>query len=404
MAHNILKMHDSGMRLRDICKKYYLHHSQVQQFLAANGRQPHPKAYLTGSKRTHVISLYRTEKMSARQIALGLGISDSTVRKLLHDVGVRIRPRGKLNKQEQKEVCRLYRSGLPSTAIARQFECCDTVVLDTLRNNRVTIRPKRKLDARCMKDILPMYESGVTPARIGALYHVNENTIRNAVRENGGKVRGMRDDVHRRLPLDIHAFEGDSEDAQYWIGFAITDGNVHENGTFSIGLQAGDVLHLYKLRKFLNSGARIVKGTINRGGYKPGAKFVKLAVASKILVDSLKAAGVVPCKTGKEQLLRFQFSRHTWRGAIDGDGSVGWHKRGYFWIKLYGSKVLCEQFREFVLTLIANCRAQVHRSGNIYAFGLCCGPAEIVARELYRDCATYLSRKHKTVRPLLISN
>ena len=41
------------------------------------------------------------------------------------------------------------------------------------------------------------------------------------------------------------------------IGFAIADGCVLENGTFSVALQIRDIDHLYKLRRFLKSGARI---------------------------------------------------------------------------------------------------------------------------------------------------
>ena len=34
-------------------------------------------------------------------------------------------------------------------------------------------------------------------------------------------------------------------------------------------------------------------------------------------------------------------------------------------------------------------------------FGLCCGPAEAVARELYRDCNLYLDRKYDIAKRLL---
>jgi hypothetical protein len=266
-----------------------------------------------------------------------------------------------------------------------------------LHRHDISIRPKRKLDPRSIERITAQYDSGLTPARIGAEYKVNENTIKNALLLHGHILRGVRDDVHRQIPLDIHAFEQDTEDAKYWIGFAIADGSVNRYGTFSVALQAADIGHLEKLKSFLKSGARIMTGKLNRTAYKPGAEFAKLSVASKILVDSLMSAGVVPRKTGKEKLLKHQLSRHTWRGAIDGDGSLGWHKRGYFWIKLYGSRQLCSQFRRFVLTLVPGCRAKVQRSGSIYAFGICCGPAEVVARELYRDCKVSLERKHRIV-------
>src|ERR1035437_3826013 len=225
----------------------------------------------------------------------------------------------------------------------------------------------------------------MTPAGIGTLYSVNKNTIRNGMLESGHELRGPRD-VHRVHKLNTGAFTEESEEVQYWIGFAMADGWVRDKeGTFCVALQLADISHLRKLHTFLKSSTEIKTGTLNRGAYKPGAQFARITVHSKDLVDSLMAAGVVPNKTGREELLKFQMSRHTWRGAIDGDGSVGWHTRGYFYIKLYGCKIFCEQFRLYVLTIVPKCRAKVQKSKSIFSFALCCGPAEAVARELYRE-------------------
>ena len=191
----------------------------------------------------------------------------------------------------------------------------------------------------------------------------------------------------------------DSECSKYWIGFLITDGSVHENGTLFVKLQAADREHLGKLRGYLGSGARILDGVGNPTSYAPGNPFVKLAVYSKSLVESVGEFGVLPRKTPNANLLRWQFSRHTWRGAIDGDGTLGRHKRGYAHIRLYGSKALCSQFREFVLTLVPKCRAEVRRAGPMYSFGVCCGPAERVIRNW--DCTVALDRKHAIARMLI---
>jgi hypothetical protein len=201
--------------------------------------------------------------------------------------------------------------------------------------------------------------------------------------------------------LDVNAFLRDDEEAIYWTGFSIADTCVGDNGTFSAALQVRDRNHLVKLKRFLDAAASIKTGKGNATCFRPGRPFVKLTVASKLLTDSLALAGVLPRKTGTERLLRYEMSRHAWRGAIDGDGTLGRHKRGYFYIKLYGSRMLCEQFREYVLTLVPTCRAKVQRSKTIFAFGVCCGPANTVIRELYGDCSVYLTRKKRAVAPLL---
>jgi hypothetical protein len=246
-----------------------------------------------------------------------------------------------------------------------------------------------------------MYKRRIKPAEIGEGFGVTRQTVVSYLRIHGVTIRGPRDS-HNKYALDKDAFTRASEEAEYWIGFLMADCSVREQeGTLSVALQSGDIGHLRKLKRFLKSTAPIRTGRLNRGAYKPGAKFAKLSIHSKDLVGSLMEAGVIPNKTGKEKFLKYNLSRHAWRGAIDGDGSVGWHKRGYFYLKLYGCLQFCEQFRQYVMTLIPNCRAKVHPSGSIFAFGMCCGPAEAIGRELYRDCRVSLDRKLKRVKPLL---
>jgi transposase-like protein len=399
MAMQVLKMHDNGGRVTAISKQFGLHHSQVQQFLADNGRAPHPRQLITGELLKEVIDQYK--KQSAREIALAIGVSDSTVRDALRRAEVDIRPRSKFNEEEQNEVCTLYRSWISYPRIAKQLSCSDEVIRDILHRHNVEIRPGRKLNGHLREFALLRYKNGGTPQKVGEECGVSKGTIRNEVLRSGETPRSLRDDIHRHHTLDIHAFDHDGEQSEYWIGFAMADGNVHENGTFSVALQLGDEQHLYKLREFLGSDAEVKEGKVNRGAYRPGSSFVKLSVSSKLLVDSLCRTGVVPRKSTKEKLLKYQLSRHTWRGAIDGDGTVGRHKRGYYHIKLYGSRQLCEQFRNYVLTLVPTCRAKVCQSKTIYSFGVCCGPAKVVIRELYRDCTTYLTRKRNAVLQLL---
>ena len=396
----ILQMHDRGCRLVEICARFRVPHSKIQQLLRVNYRTAHPRSILRGDRLNEVIRMY-ADGTSARKIAAQTCVSDSMVRVALVKAGAVLRTREKLTESNRKRVCALYRSGISSSTVAQEFRCSLDLVRKTLLKGGVKSRPKSKLNGQMRKRILTTYNFGTCPARIAIDYGVHENTIKRAIRISGGQLRGHRDDVHRRIPLDAKVFERDCEEAQYWIGFLIADGCVLNNGTLSVALAVVDREHLVRLGRFLKSGALIFEGKGNQSSYKPGRPFVKLSVFSKSLVENLGEFGVVPRKTGREKLLKYEFSRHTWRGVIDGDGSVGFHKRGYFWIKLYGSRELCEQFRQFVLTLLPACSAQVHQYGSIHSFGLCCAPAEAVAIELYRGCTIALSRKSEIVGRVL---
>src|SRR5271155_2553654 len=48
-AEEVLQMHDRGCRLAEICSKFGVVHSMVQQFLTANNRGRLPRAYITGA-------------------------------------------------------------------------------------------------------------------------------------------------------------------------------------------------------------------------------------------------------------------------------------------------------------------------------------------------------------------
>lgn len=400
MAAEVLLMHDHGERLKDICARFGLLHSQVQQFLNANGRTPHPRSILRGKRLEEARRLYQDERLSAQKVATSLKVSDSTVRAALKKAGVLFRPRHKLTVNQRKRACEMYESKIPYARIAEHFKCSPEVIRKLLHENRIKIRPARKLDPRSLEQILAMYRSRMKPSEIGEEFGVTKQTVASYLRFHGEPIRGPRD-AHRKHGLDKAAFTQDSEESEYWIGFLMADCSVrNQEGTLAVALQIGDIGHLRKLKKFLKSTAPIITGKLNRGAYKPGAEFAKLVVHSKDLVDSLIKAGVVPNKTGKEKFVKHRLSRHAWRGAIDGDGSVGRHKRGYFYLKLYGCRQFCEQFRQYVLTIVPSCRAQVQPSRSIFAFGMCCGPAEAVARELYRDCKVYLDRKFDEVKPL----
>jgi transposase len=394
----ILELHDKGTRLRDICHEMGLPHSAVQSVLRKHGRNPHPRRILRGERLAHAVHM-REAGASYRAIGRVFDVSEATVRSEFRRAAIKGRPRGRFPRKLKREILRRYNAGESSTALARVYNCCEQSIRNVVLSAGGQMRPKRKLDRKTQLLIADDYDTGLNTSQIASKYDVCRGTIRNYILGTGRRLRGPRE-VHRTRALDTHAFRNPTDECLYWVGFLLADGNVMDNGMLTVALQAADREHLVKFRRFLKADALIRDKCLNQSAFKPGALAVHLSVHSRDLCEDLRTYGIKPRKSTKEKLRMFESSRHVWRGVIDGDGTLGFHKRGYFHLKLYGSRQLCNQFRKFVLAIVPGCRAKTRKSRGIYAFGLCCGPAVAVARELYRDCSLYLDRKFAVVRRL----
>lgn len=396
----IVKLAKQGTRLSCICEKFGgVHHSFIQGVLKRNGIVGPPRMLLTGNALKEAISMYKVG--SSNKVAEVLGMSSRTILDALHRAEISIRPRRKFDNVTERMICSEYLDSKSSTQLSKYYGCSNGLILDILRRGNVLIRPKRKLNFQIVSQLPQRYrESSMSRAELGMLYGVCAATIGNRLHEENVEMRDSRDESRRTYRIDQLAFSLETEESLYWIGFLMADGCVDEHGTLSIHLQYADRGHLYKLRSFLNSSAPVRQQYGNESGYRPGVPFASFCIHCTTIVEQLIAYGVIPRKTGRECLLKGQSSRHVWRGLVDGDGTVGFHKRGYFYLKLYGSHAICSQFRAFVLTLVPTCKATVRKSRTIYSFGVSCGVARIVAVELYRNNNVALSRKAKIVRQL----
>jgi DNA-binding CsgD family transcriptional regulator len=399
-TRSILVAHDKGSRLRNICEQFGASHSAIQVILKRSGRHPWPRRVLRGERLGLAISMYRHDGKSYRFIAKQLGVSEWTVRHEIAKAGYQSRSKNRFTPDEEIHIKGRYDAGETSTSLARELSCSEETVRDVILRNGGQMRPKRKLSAQQARAAMKHYAEQRSTSQVAKAFGVNRQTIRNYILRGGGQPRSPRE-AHRTRALDTRAFRCPGDQGLYWIGFLMADGNVMEKGTLTLGLQATDRAHVKKFRMFLKSDAPIIEKVGNATSYKPGSKAVYFSVCSKDMVEDLAKWGIRYRKSGREELLRDQSSRHVWRGIIDGDGTVRVHKRGYLELKLYGSRALCEQFRSYVLTLVPHCRANVCASRGISCFSLCCSPAEIVASELYKDCSIYLDRKFKAVARFL---
>ena len=214
----------------------------------------------------------------------------------------------------------------------------------------------------------------------------------------------------RTLPLNESAFDEPSEAAHYWAGFLMADGCIAEDGgtpKVALRLAAQDRGHVESFRAFLGSGHAVISGHCSSDQLRQfnGAKtrrgqydWVHYSVRSRQLVAALATFGITPRKTLVARFLGgLEFSRHAWRGVIDGDGTLGLHSMGRKRfirpaLSLVGSEPLVRQFAEFAKA-VAECSLSLQPRGRVWKVQLSCNTAYLIAKELYKECTIALPRK-----------
>lgn len=116
----------------------------------------------------------------------------------------------------------------------------------------------------------------------------------------------------------------------YWLGFIMADGCVSSSTSkkianrFSIVLKQSDIDHLKKIAKDMKCHAPIItKEHIDKRGFTSYS--CELRINSQKLCNSLIKLGVIPNKTGKEQIpssLDRKYYTDFIRGFFDGDGCL----------------------------------------------------------------------------------
>lgn len=132
----------------------------------------------------------------------------------------------------------------------------------------------------------------------------------------------------KKYSIDETMFEKcDSPEKAYWLGFIMADGNININNRggyrLIINLKNGDKNHLEKFRQFLNANVPIEERWIS-GGNAKSRKIASISICRKKIFNSLKQYGIIPRKTGMEQIRNIpeQYYSDFIRGYFDGDGCL----------------------------------------------------------------------------------
>lgn len=383
-----------GWRIKDVCKAYDLSHSAVQRVLRRNQVEPPPRRYISDDHLC-VVCTYYMKGESSRKVAKRIGVSARTVLDALHRAGQPIRSRILFGTEEQRRIAARYAEGSSTTDLARELGVTYTTVSRVVKRHG-QIRPARLFDHDDQAFLVKAYNSGLSTTDIGKIVDACPGTIRRYLIDAGIKLRSHLE-CHRIWHLNEKVFALPSAEGRYWIGMLMADGWVSQTtGAINLTLKQSDRAHVERFRRFLEADYRI--RTITRCD---GRQYASLTVHSRRLAADLATFGVVERKSLVASVKYLNMDPDFWRGVVDGDGSVGFHKRGYFSLRLYGAYKLTSQFRAFAATIVKDLRSTVRPCSSIYSIGFCCRPAELVARALYDNASVALARKVRTVRWLL---
>ena len=163
---------------------------------------------------------------------------------------------------------------------------------------------------------------------------------------------------NKKYLVNESTFEScDTPEKAYWLGFIMADGCVRNKGkeyALVIELKLGDKNHLEKFNKFLNSDVPIREYSRIKNLRKH--KTATIQISRKKIVEDLGKYGIIPRKTGREQIKNIppKYYPDFIRGYFDGDGSFRKGKRGnrFAFSIACASKLFLEQIQSI---LIKNC-------------------------------------------------
>jgi hypothetical protein len=277
----------------------------------------------------------------------------------------------------------------------------------------VTLRPRStvtEIGSEARATLVQRYWDGESAPDIAKSVGCDHVTIYHLLRKAGVEIRSQSEAKRVDHPLREDAFDEPlTAEARYWIGMLITDGCVTEQRgcpCIALLLQGRDRRHVEKLIEFLGS-TNVIQDEVHfdNGIVKSrdgkGFKSSRVAFRSKRLGDALARYGVVPRKSKTAKVIGLEMDRDFWRGAIDGDGSLFFDKRGVPTVALCGSEFLVNQFATYIKTVSPECVAKPHPASTIFAVSASGSHAYRVAEALYADCCVALDRKLETAREIL---
>lgn len=334
------------------------------------------------------------------------------------------------SKEVRAEIAAAYLDGQDSHSLAEQYGCSQTMILRILRGEGVKIRDNREahllgFSPETVTKAVDLFNGSGSLADVAEFLEVSRTAATRILKEAGVKLRGRSQAarVCGDFRLNESAFDDrNNPDMWYWVGCLLADGCVcypkgGKTPRIVFELSQTDEDHVRKFREFVGSNAKIqirparrnlhLNQPVNSG---PAAR---VQFASSRMAEKLAEYGVLPRKSLTAKAIGYEgspYERDMWRGAVDGDGSVGVDGRsGYPVVTLTGSSSVCEQFADYARRVFPSYKGVPHRtstSRKTWLVAVTGYAAFDVLRHLYGDCGVAMTRKKASAdailsRPLL---
>lgn len=229
-----------------------------------------------------------------------------------------------------------------------------------------------------------MYANGKSTYKIAEELEPCRSKIRRYIRDYADV--DLRGSANYNQKVNSKTFFQPTNEARYWIGFLMADGNVYDN-TITINLQKRDRCHLEKFRKFIGTENELRKiETAERKQNQFGLTFT-----SRRIANDLKRHGVIPNKSSGTKVKKLEEDPNFWRGMIDGDGWISRPNKPPR-ITLYGIVPILEQYKKYCQDKVGT-NASIIEKTHAYSFKLTGQMARDMIQHLYCNQNIALKRK-----------
>lgn len=261
------------------------------------------------------------------------------------------------------------------------------------------------------KNILELYKTK-SCKEIGKLYNCSKQVINKLLRANKIYIKNNSEAHMGNCSLDINKniFENiDSHEKAYWLGMLAGDGYNHGN-TISLGLAEKDKEHVYKFKKFMNSGHKVIR-IINKKLKKDGTQSItyRISIYNKKISDDLNKLGIGGNKTINLKFPNIDEKYYSsfCLGLVDADGSFPKSKtKNILRFNVCGTFDVMTKVKE---VLVSNCKIsnlELNETNTSFLFVVSYGGTNNIykiCKFLYSNNLYSLYRKRKRVMDFLIS-
>ncbi len=250
-----------------------------------------------------------------------------------------------------------------------------------------------------IKEIIKLYKSGISSEKIAKQFDCNGTTICRKLKKNGIKIRPSTENK-RKYKINLQFIDNiTTEEQAYFLGFMWADGNVHKN------LRECKLALAEKDREILEKFSDIIYGFDNIKTYinDEGKFYCVLGIYSIEFVQKLVNLGCTPNKTFTTTFpdwLSPNLYPHFIRGVNDGDGCIYIRKKRAL-IDITGTPELlisiAEIFKKnFNNPIICFYKRHKDRKNNNISFRInAMEPVKEILDWLYKDSKIKLLRKYK---------